>query len=217
MVTNNQTPHVIDTVREYLAGGGPLQWIAQLSPVGFPGMEQAIDDALATGARAAFIHGGWVDRLHAADDAQTLTQWVRHAKSVGLPIGVAGHSPEAHDWVDRLDLVDFHLVSFFNCGSVHNGKGERFRLADAIAAAACCRRITRPCIAYKIMGAGRIDPRMAFEYAFENIKPDDIVNVGMHRGDKDGMVEENAGIVRELLAPEGDAIEKEDGRQLIPA
>ena len=57
----------------------------------------------------------------------------------------------------------------------------------------------RPCIGYKIMGAGRIDARMAFEYAYENIKPGDVVNVGMHRGDKDNMVEENAALAREFL------------------
>ena len=67
-------------------------------------------------------------------------------------------------------------------------------------AIACIRRIRKPCIAYKIMGAGRMDPRMAFEYAFESIKPTDVVNVGMYRGDKDGMVEENAALVREILA-----------------
>jgi hypothetical protein len=32
---------------------------------------------------------------------------------------------------------------------------------------------------------------MAFEYAFEHIKPGDVVNVGMHRGDNDDMVEQN--------------------------
>jgi hypothetical protein len=200
MVTNNESPHVIETVRDYLRGGGPLQWIAQINPRNFPSMEAAIDDAISIGARAAFVHGGWVDKLHAAGDAETLTRWIRHAQAARLPIGVAGHSPEAHDWVNSLDVVDFHVVCFFNCGSVHNGKGERFTLPDAIAASACCRRIAKPCIAYKIMGAGRIDPRMAFEYAFENIKPGDAVNVGMHRGDKDGMVEENAELVREILS-----------------
>jgi hypothetical protein len=49
------------------------------------------------------------------------------------------------------------------------------------------------------MGAGRIDPGMAFEYAFENIKPSDVVNVGMHRGDKDGIVEENVALVKKVL------------------
>ena len=50
------------------------------------------------------------------------------------------------------------------------------------------------------MGAGRIDARMAFEHAFANIKLTDVVNVGMHRGDKDNMVEENVAIVRGILA-----------------
>jgi hypothetical protein len=101
--------------------------------------------------------------------------------------------------VDSLDLVDFHAVCFFNCGSLHDGAGERFRLADMSAAVDAIRRIEKPCIGYKIMGAGRIDAQMAFEYAFEEIKPTDVVNVGMHRGDRDAMVEENVAIVREIL------------------
>jgi hypothetical protein len=199
MVTNNETPHVIQTVRSYLSEGGPLKWIAQINPRPYRCMEEAIDDAVAIGASAGFVHGGYTDNLHARCDAETLIRWTEHARSVGLPIGVAGHSPAAHDWVDSLDVVDFHVVCFFNCGSVHNGQGERFSLPDAVAATACCRRISKPCIGYKIMGAGRIDPRMAFENAFENIKPGDIVNVGMHRGDKDDMVEENAALAREIL------------------
>ena len=91
------------------------------------------------------------------------------------------------------------MVCFFNCGSLHAGKGDRFRLADAFAGVECIRSIQKPCIGYKIMGAGRIDPAMAFEFAFENIKPGDVVNVGMHRGDKDDMVEENVAIVKGIL------------------
>ena len=41
---------------------------------------------------------------------------------------------------------------------------------------------------------------MAFEYALERIKPTDVVNVGMHRGDKDDIVEENAALVRNVLS-----------------
>ena len=100
-----------------------------------------------------------------------------------------------------MNIADFHAVSFFNCGSLHLGKGHRFQLADVPAATDCIRRITKPCIGYKIMGAGRIDARMAFEYAFGHIKPNDVVNVGMHRGDKDDIVEENATLVRDILAP----------------
>ncbi|NLG36006.1 MAG: hypothetical protein GX548_11690 [Lentisphaerae bacterium] len=81
-------------------------------------------------------------------------------------------------------------------------------LAHIAPAAETTRAISKPCIAYKIMGAGRMDPRMALEYALTQIKPTDVVNVGMHRGDKDDMVEEDASIVRELLNRRtGDAAE----------
>ncbi|MCH7863461.1 MAG: hypothetical protein IH998_17865 [Proteobacteria bacterium] len=81
-------------------------------------------------------------------------------------------------------------MPFFNCGSLHDGRGLKFKLRDMPAATECIRAIEAPCIAYKIMAAGRIDPRMAFEYAFEHIKPHDVVNVGMHRGDRDDMVQQ---------------------------
>jgi len=198
-IANNETPHVIKTVEEYLAAGGALQWIAQINNNSFPSMEAAIDRAVSIGCKALYIHGGVVDRLYSEGDEATLRAWITYARRYDIPVGVAGHSPAAHYWVDGLNLVDFHVVCFFNCGSLHAGKGHKFRLADMPAAAECCRRIAKPCIAYKIMGAGRIDPTMAFEYAFENIKPTDVVNVGMHRGDKDNMVEENVQIVRNIL------------------
>jgi len=200
IITNNETPHVIDTVRQYLADGGALQWIGQLAIGSHPSMLESLDDAVATGAKGAYFHGGLVDKAFVEKDEETLRTWVDHARSLKLPIGVAGHAPQVHDWVDSLDLVDFHVVCFFNCGSLHAGAGHRFRLADVAPAAACVQRLEKPCIAYKIMGAGRVDPLMAFEYAFENIKPGDVVNVGMHRGDKDNMVEENVAMVEEILS-----------------
>jgi len=42
------------------------------------------------------------------------------------------------------------------------------------------RRIDKPCVAYKILAAGRNEPEAAFEYAFANIKPTDPVCVGVY-------------------------------------
>ena len=61
----------------------------------------------------------------------------------------------------------------------------------------CGLKVTR--LFASISVAGRIDPRMAFEYAFEQIKTTDAVLVGMYRGDKDGIIEENVALVREIL------------------
>ncbi len=200
MVTNNETPHVLEAVKQYLSSGGRLQWIAQLSMKKYAGgMPEAIETAAEIGAKAVYIHGGVIDEMYDTQDADAVTQWMACAKSCGVLAGVAGHSPEAHDWVNSLDATDFHVVCFFRCGSLHRGQGLKFKLRDVAPAVECIRRISKPCIGYKIMGAGRIDATMAFEYAFENIKSTDVVNVGMHRGDKDDMVEEDVRIVKNIL------------------
>ncbi|MDA0708677.1 MAG: hypothetical protein O3B73_00535 [bacterium] len=199
MITNNETPRVMQAVETYKAGGGSLHWIAQVNNRSKPQMADSVEEVVEMGCKALYFHGAKVDRLYADKDAQTLREWVAHAKSCGVIVGVAAHAPQAHLWVNSLDIVDFHAVPFFNCGSLHEGMGLKFKLRDIPAAVACIRAIEKPCIGYKIMGAGRIDPRMAFEFAFDQIKPTDVVNVGMHRGDKDDMVEENVSLAEEIL------------------
>lgn len=199
-ITNNESENVVAAVREHLGAGTDMRWIAQVSFRTKASMVDAIDEAIDIGASALYIHGALVDKAYSERDAATLAQWCEHARSEGVPVGVAGHAPHAHLWVNDLGIADFHAVCFFNCGSLHDGRGHKFRLADMAKAADAIRRIEKPCIGYKIMGAGRIDPRMAFEYAFDAIKPTDVLNVGMHRGDKDDIVEENAMLVREVLS-----------------
>lgn len=206
MITNNETPRVMQSVQEYFNNNGKLQWIAQVNNRSKPEMAHSVDEVVEMGCKALYFHGAKVDRLYAEQDEETLRAWVEHAKSCGVVVGVAAHAPQAHLWVNSLDLVDFHAVPFFNCGSLHEGMGLKFKLRDMAPATSCIRAIEKPCIGYKIMGAGRIDARMAFEYAFDQIKPNDVVNVGMHRGDKDDMVEENVSLVEEILMRDQDEI-----------
>jgi hypothetical protein len=198
-VTNNHTEHVGRALRQYLADEPePMQWIAQVSPVDGD-MFKAIDLVADVGCRALFLHGSVIDNAFTDRRETDVRAWLDHAKQHGIPAGVAAHAPEAHDWVYDMGAADFHKVCFFNCGSLHDGKGERFRLSDMERAVERIQRFDKPCIGYKIMGAGRIDARMAFEYAFEKLKPGDVVNVGMHRGDNDNMIEDNVSLVREIL------------------
>jgi hypothetical protein len=66
------------------------------------------------------------------------------------------------------------------------------------------RQTKRPCLAFKILAAGRVASsfkavEQAFRTAFESIKPQDCVIVGMFPRFRDE-VTENAGHVRRLLA-----------------
>jgi len=199
MIANNETPHILQAVREYINEGGSLQWIAQVNRREKTDLAAAVAEVVEIGCKAIYLHGAIVDNAFSQKDENTIREWFNIVNGYGIPAGVAGHSPEAHLWVNNLNIVDFHAVSFFNCGSLHDGKGEMFKLKDIDMAVKCINKIEKSCIGYKIMGSGRIDPQMAFEYAFEKIKPGDVVNVGMYRGDKDNMVEENADTVRNTL------------------
>lgn len=200
-VTNNETPHVVNTTRTYLAAGGPMKWIAQVNGRNIPDIIQALAGVVEMGAVAAYFHGALVDDFYARKDEATLREWVKIARGHNLRIGVAAHNPDSHRWVDSLGLVDFHAVPFFNCGSVHSRDGgERFVIEDMSESVRLIRSLAKPCIAYKILGAGRIDARMGLDYAYRNIKPGDVVNLGMYRGDKDDMVEENVRLVQEILS-----------------
>ena len=80
---------------------------------------------------------------------------------------------------------------------------EPFDDPDRDIACQFARDTDKPCIGYKIMAASRNcgsedDVRGAFQYAFDNLKAGDIVNVGMYQkhGDQIGT---NARLVREVL------------------
>ncbi|HUS80861.1 MAG TPA: hypothetical protein VM283_06305 [Armatimonadota bacterium] len=197
--------HIHRMLREYYNEGGALQWIAQIAgDREAPDWGVAVRRAVAAGAKAAYLHGGVLDACFADRDAGGFAKLVDVMHEGGVPVGTAGHSSEAHLWAHELDLpLDFHVVCFYNCGSLHDGKGEKFKPEDPPHAVAAIREINKPCIGYKIMAAGRVEPREAFEYAFANIKPGDCVNVGIYRGDRDNMVEDNVALVEDILGGSG--------------
>lgn len=199
VITNNETPHVVDAVKKYLGTGGKLQWIAQVNYRLKQDMIAAIDEVVEIGCKGIYFHGEMMDKTCLENDDKQVAKWVEFGKKAGIVVGSAAHNPKTHIWLNSLDLVDFHAVPFFNCGSVHTGAGEKFDLRDMPRAIECIQQIKKPCIGYKIMGAGRLDPRMAFEYAFESIKDTDVVNVGMFLGDNDKMILENVALVSEVL------------------
>jgi len=192
--------HIHRMLREYRNEGGTIQWIAQVgADSGGGSIERAIDMAVAAGAVAAYIHGGHVDDAFTAGASTELSAWLDRIRSHGIPAGVAGHAPQAHRWVADQGIADFHAVCFYNCGSLHQGKGDKFDPADPPRAVEAIQAIHAPCIGYKILGAGRVQAAEAFEFALTHIKDTDAVNVGMYRGDKDDMVEENVALAEKIL------------------
>lgn len=178
--------HVIRLLREYWNEGGTIRWIAQTAP------EEEhlgnVDKAVRYGASAVSIHGGWIDTHFARGAYDDVRVVLDHIRSHNVPAGCASHVPAHHlEMVRREWPLDFHMVCLHNLAGYRGKLGteneEEFSRADREIALDTIARIERPCIAYKILGAGRYEAEPAFRETFDRIKPTDAVTVGMYPPD----------------------------------
>jgi len=209
--------HITRLLNEYWNEGGKIQWIAQTaSEIGDFGAN--VRRILQFNPIAVYHHGTKADNLwfeRKVDELRDRLQFLRDNVPV---VGLGTHLPEVvqyseeHEWPVDFYMTCAYAISrkerplFFTVG--HHGGWEQYDDQDRAAMCRLIRQVQKPCLAFKILGAGRKcatteDVRAAFEFTFNNIKPTDAVVVGMFPKDRD-QVSENAAIVRAIcssLAP----------------
>ncbi len=185
--------HIMGVLRQYWQEGGLLRdWIAQVDKPPQE-VEQNIRDVIALGAKAAFIQGGWVDRFYGQDDLGIVRPWLEQIRAAGLPAGLAAHRPEVHPAAERMKLpTDFYMQCCYNL-TAHPGQ---YLPEDRDKAVETIQSLDKPCIAYKIMAAGRNDPVEAFRFAFQHIKPTDAVCVGFFPKRRPNEISQDAGLAK---------------------
>jgi len=139
-------------------------------------------------------HGGVTDRLFAEGKSEVVHDYVKAVKDKGILAGVSAHNPDViKEIADKGWEVDFFMTCFYYLtrkmekpeslpvlpvGSYHFLKDDPEAMTKVI------RQVKQPCLAFKILGAGRLtssqkEVMAAFKFAFDNIKPTDGVIVGM--------------------------------------
>jgi hypothetical protein len=203
---------IMDAVRAYRRQGGTMQWLGQMASEKTDKVGN-IREMAACGASAIYLHGSEVDKHWKAGAIDSQRDLLKAIRDTGLAVGMASHMPEVHDYAEDHGWdLDFHMVSFYNLSKIERGSmlagaprvDEPFDDPDREVAAAFIRQSSKPCLAYKILGAGRKcdsagTVRDAFQFAFARIKPGDAVVVGMFQKHMD-QVADNARIVREICA-----------------
>jgi hypothetical protein len=199
---------VVDAYRE---AGGTMHWIAQTASEK-PDLFENIREIAARGARGIYWHGSMTDRMWKGGEIDRARDYLKAMRDEGVMVGIACHMPEVLRYIEDQGWdVDFYMVCFYNIAKIDRnsmlagGKmvEEPFDDCDRDIAASFARATDKPCIAYKILAASRKcgseeDVRGAFRYAFDNIKANDVVNVGMFQKHSD-QVAMNADIVRSIL------------------
>lgn len=156
---------------------------------------EKIREALADYRPLALVHhGGVSDRMFATGNQSMVHDYVKEVKDRGLLAGVSAHNPDVIKQIaDEGWEVDFFMTCFYNL-TRESGSREQvstlpvgsynFMKDDPVAMTRIIRQVKQTCLAFKILGAGRLcssqeQVRSAFKFAFENIKPTDGVIVGM--------------------------------------
>jgi hypothetical protein len=159
--------------------------------------------------------GEIVDKLYHNGEMNTVKEWCKKVRDLGTLVGVGTHIPEVIEFIEEKGWdVDFYSGCVYNrlrtpdeWRKVLNGElmempGDTYMQSDPPRMYKVIRQTKKPCFAFKILAAGRINEKgieQAFRTAFESIKPTDAIYVGMFPRVKDE-VKENAGIVHRILS-----------------
>lgn len=152
-------------------------------------------EVLALKPIAVVHHGGVTDRLFRSNQREKVHDFVKKAHDGGVLAGVSSHDPDHVAYVEEKGWEnDFFMTCFYKVtrpaeeiraklGTVP--LGEPFLESDRDEMSAVVRRVKRPCLAFKILAAGRLcedeaSVASAFEYAFSHVKKGDGVIVGMY-------------------------------------
>ena len=197
---------VMDGIKElqmHWKRGGKMKWFSQVrldAQGGFTQVKKAID----LGAVAVHITGDNADMLVKQGEIEKIAKMVDLIKSQKVIAGVAGHGLDSIRACVKANLdVDFYQKTL-HTHDYHTaprpgetadlGRYDNSWCKDPEEVVEFMSTIKKPFIAFKVMAAGAIPPRRAFQYSFENGA--DFVLAGMF----DWQVIEDVKIVKEVLA-----------------
>jgi thiamine monophosphate synthase len=159
--------------------------------------------------------GEVVDDAWQAGRMDTVKEWCKKVRDMGVLVGVGTHIPEVIAKIEEENWdVDFYAGCVYNRrrtaaewkkalgGEIMEMPRDVYMASDPPRMYSVLRQTKKPCFAFKILAAGRIDPErieQAFRTAFESIKPYDGVYVGMFPKFRDE-VRMDAEIVQRILS-----------------
>jgi hypothetical protein len=180
-----------DLYRRLVDQGGRMRFLAlEADPATLPRLVQA-------GCIGVAHHGEVTDQLYKRGQIDKIADFLKRVHDAGLMAGVSTHMPAV---VDTIESKGWELDYYMTCvyerhrtqaelekllGQAPIPVGEVYLPQDPPRMFKAIRQSKRPCLAFKILAAGRLSDRkewveQAFRQTFQSIKPDDAVIVGIY-------------------------------------
>lgn len=165
--------------------GGKIQWIAQTYPKEL-NLTDNIKKAIDNGAVGAFMQGGVGDNFWENGHVDLLGKVVEFVKKNGLIAGVGSHKLEVPAAIEEEGIKpDFYFKTLNN---VDYNCDEPEKTIEFM------KKVKKPWIAFKVLGAGVTHPGKGVKYAFDNGA--DFICVGMF----DFQIREDVIITKSILS-----------------
>jgi len=202
----NHDPKAIAVIRRMRENGSKVHFIClHTQEEGKAPIKTAAADL---GAVAFVHHGRTTHDYIRAGKIELVHDFVKRTHDLGLMAGVSIHNPEHLKVIeDQGWELEFYMNSFYYLSRPREDQqklfntvitGEPFVDTDPPKMVEAMRQTDKPCLAYKILAAGRLSRSMntieraidnGFRYAFRRIKPTDAVIVGMFPAFRDELTE----------------------------
>jgi len=153
-------------------------------------MSESIKRQVDLGATFVYSHGGVTDSfMMNGGKIEVIAQMVELIKAQGVPAGVGGHSLnmpmacERHQVNPDFYVKTFHMDRYWSAtpkarrkeydwmrgdASDHDANYDNMWCNNPEETAAFMQTVEKPWVAFKVMAAGAITPRMAFPYAYRH-------------------------------------------------
>lgn len=192
--------------------GGKIQWISDCASGNF---KESIKRSVDGGAHAIYLQGGICDKLVVEGKLATIEEALNFMRAQKVPYGLGAHSLETVKkcvkagfepdfWVKTLHQDNYWSATpeksrrpfdeISGRSPDHDLHHDNMWCTNAKETIAFMGSLKKPWIAFKVLAAGAIHPRLAFQWAFESGA--DFLCVGMF----DFQVVENTGIAARALA-----------------
>ena len=207
-------------INGWQAGSGSLELYRRLRDEGGEmhflalgaGNRAEIDKLARGGCIAVAHHGEVTDQLFKRGQIDKIHDYLKQVRDAGLLVGVSTHMPDVVDAVESKGWdLDYYMTCVYErhrtaeelerlLGHVPIPVGEVYLRSDPPRMHKAIRNTKRPCLAFKILAAGRLSDRRgwveeAFRQTYQSIKPTDGAIVGIYDRYSD-QVAEDAALVR---------------------
>jgi hypothetical protein len=194
--------------------GGKMQWIADVITTDIDAYERLLVEHLELGAAAAYLWGGASDIWYDQKKPGKIVRAFEIMRKYDIPVGIGAHRIEPIMFCEKEGLVpDFYFKTLHHdrYWSAHPKTNRRYmEMFEAEApkypdyhdnmfchdheqTIAFMQTVKVPWIAFKIMAAGAIPPKEAFNFAFAGGA--DFICIGMF----DWQVEQDAELARQAI------------------